>query len=210
MALPEDERREQERRRIELERRSDIARGGGVWYAWWWVWFVIIIGFLWFVGWGWGGYGGWWWGQPRNAVVIQTPAGSGVQVLNASNKLAFVGQPFVIRRVPVQGKISGQSFWIGGNGSTPMLVVLEGNGNTTANANINPGDRVNITGTVEKAPPAAEAKKSMGLDDNAVKRLEQEGVYAQATQVQRVNNLGRTITNNNQANGNAYGSNPGI
>lgn len=207
MALPEDECREQERRRIDLERRSDV-RTSGVWYAWWWVWFVILIAFVWFIGWGWAGYGGWWWGQPRTAVVIQTPAGSGVQVLNASNKLAYVGQPFVIQRVPVQGKVSGQSFWIGTNGSTPMLVVLQGNSNTTANANINPGDRVNITGTVQKAPPPAEAKKSMGLDDNAARRLEQEGVYAQATQVQRVNNAGRA--NNTQANGNAYGSNPGF
>jgi hypothetical protein len=49
------------------------------------------------------------------------------------------------------------------------------------------GDRVNVSGTVEKAPAADQAKQQWHLSDDAAKRLEQQGVYLSATQMEKVN-----------------------
>lgn len=201
MASPNDPLRDN--RRVE---RDDIGRGAGAGWVWIWVWIVIIIILVvWFGGWGWGGYGGWWWGN-RNIRVVQPlngngnnagainngagnnganalPTGSGVAVLNATDKQPFVGKPFEVNRIPVQNEVNDHVLWVGENNSTPMLVVLTGADNNAANANISQGTLVNITGTVQKAPPKDQAKNNWKLGDDDVNRLEQEGAYIQATQV---------------------------
>lgn len=173
-------------------REVDREVGGGVRYGWTWIWvwlliLAFIIAIVWFGGWGWAGYGGWWWGN-RNAQVTQpatmtTMNGSGVAVLNATNKQPFVGRPFNVRNAPVQTVANDHALWVGASGATPMLVVLTGNNNTTANANITQGSRININGTVEKAPPAAQAEQQWSLSDDDANQLEQQGAYIQATEV---------------------------
>jgi hypothetical protein len=181
--------------------------GAGVGYGWIWILIaIIIILVVWFGGFGWGSYGGWWWGnRPRTAVVQPNTAngqnaglatngqpagnnaalgGAGVQILTATNKQAFVGQPFDIRNVPVQNTSNKQAFWIGANNIPPMLVVIQGNNSNSANPNVQQGDRVNVTGTVTRAPSAANAKNMWKLSDDDANRLEQQGVYIQATEVQ--------------------------
>lgn len=177
-----------------LRDTHDVDRqvGGGVGWGWTWIWvwlliLAFIVAIVWFGGWGWAGYGGWWWGN-RNAQVTQSAAvpmmnGSGVAVLNATNKQPFVGRPFNITNVPVQTVINDHTLWVGANGATPMLVVLAGNNNTAPNANISEGSRININGTVEKAPPAAQAKQQWSLSDDDANRLAQQGAYIQATEV---------------------------
>lgn len=203
MASPNDPLRNN--RRVE---RDDIGRGAGAGWVWIWIWIIIIIILVvWFGGWGWGGYGGWWWGN-RNARVVEPlngngnnagainngagnngmganalPTGNGVAVLDATDKHPFIGKPFSVTNVPVQNKVNDHVLWIGTNSSTPMLVVLTGPGNTTENANISGGNRVDITGTVQKAPPKDQAKQQWQLGDDDVNRLEQEGAYIDATQV---------------------------
>lgn len=180
--------------------RDDIGRGAGAGWVWIWVWIVIIIILVvWFGGWGWGGYGGWWWGN-RNVGVVQPlngntagainngagvalPAGNGVAVLNATDKHPFVDKPFSISNIPVQNKVNDHVLWVGMNNSTPMLVVLTGAGNSAANANVSESNRVNITGTVEKAPSKDQAQHDWQLSDDDANRLEQEGAYVQAAQV---------------------------
>jgi hypothetical protein len=144
---------------------------------------LIIIAAIWFAGWGWGGYGGWWWGRPRTIVVQQgnvQPTGEGVAVLNAADKQPFVGQAFSIRNVRVAKKVNDQAFWIGtGDHARSMLVV----GSTAGN--IREGEQIDVTGTVEKAPPAAQAKQQWSLSDDGAQRLEQQRAYVQANQVQQ-------------------------
>lgn len=195
MALPE--RRDpdaRERAMEDYERRKREAAVGHTAIStststrgWGWVWFFVLLAVIWFAGWGWGGYGGWWWGRSAraNTATLQI-SGPGVAVLNATDKQAFVGQAFQVRDVPVQGEPGTTALWIGTNSSTPMLVVLTGNGNSAANANIRQGDRVNVTGTVEKAPSAANAKTKWGLNDSGAKQLEQQGAFVQANEVERV------------------------
>lgn len=173
-------------------RDVDRAVGAGVGWGWTWIWvwlliLAFIVAIVWFGGWGWAGYGGWWWGN-RNAQVTQPAAvstmnGSGVAVLNATNKQPFVGRPFSVRNVPVQTVVNDHAMWVGASGASPMLVVLAGNNNTAANTNISQGSRIDINGTVEKAPPAAQAKQQWSLSDDDANQLEQQGAYIQANEV---------------------------
>lgn len=173
-------------------RRVDRDVGAGMRYgwAWMWVWLLIlafIVAVVWFGGWGWAGYGGWWWGN-RNAQITQpntttTMNGSGVAVLNATNKQPYVGQPFTVSNVPVQAVVNDRALWVGASGEPPMLVVLTGSNNTTANANISQGSRININGTVQKAPLATQAKQQWSLSDDDAGQVEQQGAYIQATEV---------------------------
>ncbi len=57
---------------------------------------------------------------------------------------------------------------------------------TTTAANLADGDTLKLSGTVEKAPPANEAKQQWGLSDNGAQRLEQQGAYIQVAQVSKL------------------------
>lgn len=166
--------------------------GGGVRFGWLWIWIwlaiiAFVVAIVWFGGWGWARYGGWWWGHNETRVLPpadNTLNGSGVAVLDATNKQIFVGRPFNVRNVPVQSIVNDNALWVGANNAESMLVILNGNDNTAANANLAQGNRVNVVGTVEKAPNAARAKQQWDLSDDDVQRLEQQGAYVQATDVQ--------------------------
>lgn len=173
-------------------RRVDREVGGGMRYGWTWIWiWLLILAFIicvvWFGGWGWAGHGGWWWGNHHYARVVQQPVanvnGPGVAVLNATNKQPFIGLAFNVRSVPVQTVVNDHAVWIGENNGASMLVVLTGANDTVTNANIAQGDRVNVIGTVQKAPAAAQATRQWSLTSDDTSRLEQQGAYIQATEV---------------------------
>lgn len=76
--LPEDDSsREPVREPVRpIETRRVVTRpvrqGGRSFF---WIWIVLFIAaILWFCGWGFGGYGGWWWG--RSAATPVAPAGT--------------------------------------------------------------------------------------------------------------------------------------
>ncbi|HEU5403011.1 MAG TPA: hypothetical protein VFU86_16760 [Terriglobales bacterium] len=48
------------------------------------------------------------------------------------------------------------------------------------------GDRVNVTGTVEKAPPSDTAKSQWGLSDAGVQRLEQQHAFIEVSQITKL------------------------
>jgi hypothetical protein len=184
------------------------VRSTSVGFAWWWVLWLIIIGlFIWWAGWGWGGTGGWWRGTREGyagngaAGAAYAPgaagtaagatgngdagrmSGPGKQVLDATNKSAFINQNFQVNDAPVQGKINNRALWIGASDSSRMLAVLNRTGSSAANADISQGTLVNVTGTVEKAPPAAQLRSQWHLSRSDAQRVEQQGVYIQASQV---------------------------
>jgi len=172
----------------EIQRRQVAAQNAGSFLGWWWIWLLVFIGIFWFAGWGWGGYGGWWWG-PRATVTAQTSqivSGNGVAVLDATDKQAYIGHQFQIRNAPVQNVVNDREFWIEANGSAPTLVVLTGTGNNIADAKIGNGNRVDVTGTVMKAPPANEAQNNWKLGSDDANRLEKQGAYIEATQVEKI------------------------
>lgn len=109
-------------------------------------------------------------------------AGANAPALTASNKREFEGKALEASGVPVLKKVTNHVFWVGPNNSAaPLLVVVSASGNALA-ANLQTGETVNVSGTVEKAPPAAKAEKNWGLDNTEAARLQQEGAYLNATQ----------------------------
>jgi hypothetical protein len=184
-----------------------VTRGG---WRWWWIWPVIIALVVWWAGWGWGGSGGWWWGRAHaHNTAIPAPPGSqttetlanagakqpvvnppggpeelphmsgpGVKILNAENKHAFIGKQFEADEVPVREKLSNNAMWIGLN--DPMLAVVTDKG---ASKSAEQAKIVDARGRVEKAPPAARAKREWNLSDQDASRLEKEGAYIQVSQL---------------------------
>lgn len=174
-----------------------------------WIWILVAIFFIaaiWFGVLGWGAYGGWWGGhkvnprlappqsestaqpatneQPASATSAAVLGGSGAQVLASADKAALVGQSFDISNVQVQGKSGNGAFWIGAKNTPPMLVVLIRGQRNPAYASIQRGIRVNITGVVERAPSTAGARRMWFLSNAEATRLQQEGAYVQAAEVQ--------------------------
>lgn len=195
MALPQrnDDFRDEEARLRAIDRRDaeiEARRDGGFGWIWlWWLFFIVII-FGWFAGWGWGGYGGWWgWGAPR-AGIVQPMNGATVTnpILNATDRQAFVGKTLSVTNTQVLHKVNDTTFWVGPRDEQSLLVILSGNNNSLANAGISEGDHINVTGTVDKAPTAQEAQNQWKLDGDSAKRMEQQGVYLLANQVEKINN----------------------
>ena len=182
--------------RQQMNRRT--YRAGA--YAWWWVFWIIAIAIaIWWAGWGWGGSGGWWWGGRGRTVpygstykgmggvngntALGAISGPGLSALTATDKQPYIGKAFAVNNVPVQSQVNDHVFWIGANNFTPMLVVLAGNGNTTANAHIGQGTLVDVTGITQKAPPQAQAQEQWELSGDDAAQLERQGVYIQATKL---------------------------
>jgi len=171
-------------------------------YAWWWVsWIVLIALVIWWSGWGWGGSGGWWGGRGRMVpdgstykgmegvrgnTALGAISGPGLSALTAADKQPYIGKQFQVNNAPVQSQVNDHVFWIGVNNFTPMLVVLAGSGNATANAHIGQGTLLDVTGITQKAPPQAQAQEQWQLSDVDAAQLERQGVYIQAMQVHPV------------------------
>lgn len=159
-------------------------------FAWWWIFLLaVLILALWWAIWGWAGTGGYWWAgraASKPTVTRQTPVpeirGMGLEILTATDRRPFVGRSFQVSTVPVINKTNDQAVWIGTKTTPPMLLIL-GNGASPPNTTIVAGSLLDVTGTVDKAPPAAQAKSQWNLSTKAASQLENQGVYIQATRV---------------------------
>ena len=143
-------------------------------------------------------------GAPPNGAVSTNPAndhitGTGLQVLQSTDKRPFVGKNFQLANVPVQKQVNDHVFWVGRNQGDRILVVTNGkvnlNGsamsttNTGSNAsstNVAQGNLVDVQGTVERAPSQSQAEQKWGLGQNGAQRVHQEGVYVMASTFQPV------------------------
>ncbi len=165
----------------QMERR----RAAGAGFAWWWLFWIIIIGLaIWWAGWGIRGTGGWWWGNwapTANGLIMK---GSGLAAMNAKNKIPYVNEKFHLINVPILGKVSNRLYWIGRNTRSMMLVVLSGNQRSDDPKPIMRGDLVDIVGTVMKTPSAAEIANRWPLTHPGLALLKKEGAYVEASQMQ--------------------------
>jgi len=124
--------------------------------------------------------------EPQNAnghvsTAFNTETtGQGLQVLGALNKQGYIGQPFQVQNVPVQTIVNHHAMWVGETRQSSMLVVLP-NGKSIDDAGH--GDFVNIVGTVQKAPPPAQAKHEWGLNDEGAQTMTEQGVYVLASRI---------------------------
>lgn len=123
-----------------------------------------------------------------NPAYNGTIAGSGVKILDSTDKRPYVGQHFQIQNVPVQAKVNNDVVWVGTSGASRMLVVLEkpstNNANHAETANDSQATWVDVKGTVEKAPNEGHAKQQWGLSERGSQQLEQQGAYVLAAEIQ--------------------------
>lgn len=146
---------------------------------------VAVLAF-WYIGFGWGDSGGWLWGA---RVMPETNDGqlngSGVAILNVADKQEYIGQDFAIQNVPVDRRVSNQVLWIGSfHNSLPMLLILSSDHATGSRAL--PGQLLEVTGKIVKAPSPDQAKQQWNLSGDDIEQLEAEGVFIQAANVRQV------------------------
>ena len=106
-----------------------------------------------------------------------------LQVLNATDKTAFINPPFQASNVQVQSTVNNQAMWIGANDTNRMLTILSGHRNGAANAKMSQGSVVNVTGMVQKVPSTVRARNQWHSSSSDANRLEQQGAYIQASQM---------------------------
>lgn len=159
-------------------------------FAWWWILLTAVVIFVlaWAI-WGWSGTGGWWSAgraASRPTATRQAPVpqirGMGLEILTAADRRPFAGRNFQVSTVPVVDTVNNQAVWIGTRTTPPMLLIL-GSGAVPPNTHIVAGSLLDVTGTVEKAPPAAQARSQWNIGDKASSQLEKQGVYIRATRV---------------------------
>jgi len=160
--------------------------GPGWRFGFWWIWILVFIA-IWWVAFGWGNSGGYIWGHSRAAATESANdavlSGPGLAMLNAGtpNKHLYIGQAFEIRNVPVERVASAQAIWIGNEqNSTPVLLVMPAGANTSDFA---PGEWLNASGQIRKAPAAAQAQQQWALSAADAQALEKQGAFIQGAQV---------------------------
>lgn len=161
------------------DQRTVERSSRGAW-RWWWMWPLVIGLVVWWTAFGWGTSGGWLWGRWHTRTAQQM-TGQGVQILASKDRRQFIGGHFDVKNAWVQG-VNGPTLWIGPAGTNPMLAVV--NSSTQASgSNVNRGKRVNLRGTVRKAPPEAVAEHDWSLPGQDANRLEQQGAYIELSQL---------------------------
>lgn len=148
---------------------------------------VVLLGaFFYWIAWGWEGTGGYWWAHqtiPANSVNGQTMKGTGLNALNATDKRPFIDKDFQVSNVPIQQKVTDRIYWIGPKGAAPMLVVVSGNTSSGNLKQLATGTLADVAGTIDKAPPAAQAESQWPLSRAGLARLEKEGAYVRASEM---------------------------
>ncbi len=168
-----------------VERRRALYKGVSRFPAAW-IW-VVIVGllFFWFVGWGWGEWGGWWFGRAR-AAVIEPISGSNAAILATKDKALDVGETFFLHDVPVQRVVNNSVFWIGPNGNELTLLVLNGSTYDAKGHPITQGQHITVNGMVKKAPAPNVAQQNWNLSAQDTQTLARQQAYLQATSVQPI------------------------
>jgi hypothetical protein len=148
---------------------------------------VILIGaFFYWIAWGWEGTGGYWWAHqaaPARGNSGRMIKGTGLDALNAANKQPYIDKNFRVSNVPIEKKVTDRIYWIGPAGRPPMLVVVSGNASSANLKQLTAGTLANVAGTIDKAPPAAQAESQWPLSNPGLARLEREGAYVRATEM---------------------------
>lgn len=178
-----------DRRGPQLENLSQVDKldhqvSSGWRFGFWWVWILVIVG-IWYVGYGWGGHGGWLHARP--AVQNDTAlSGQGVDALSMENKARFANQAFNLRNAVVERRASDRALWIGSKfNAVPTLLILPAGNNSSISA-IGQGDWIDTNGRIYAAPRPAQAKQQWGLSDQDAQQLQTQGAYFQAIGVEQV------------------------
>ena len=103
-----------------------------------------------------------------------------MRLWTAPDPSQLAGQALTVNNVPVRSE-TGKALRIGYNDLAHVLVVPT---DATALDRIEAGQRVTFSGTVEKMPPADQARKQWSLPADVQAQLAREPVYINATRIE--------------------------
>lgn len=127
-------------------------------------------------------------GTAGGANGAAAATGTGLAILDSVDKVSFIGQPFNLDNVQVLKKAGAHAFWIGtpsaaaaGNATSAssILLLLPNN----PNVQVRKGNFIDVDGTVQKAPSAAQARHQWHLSSGSASRLESDKAYVQGANV---------------------------
>lgn len=132
--------------------------------------------------------------DPNAGIDPNNPAGLGTAFstvddvfADTTNLAAMVGRDVTLTDVPVQGVAGDSTFYVTAANGQRLLVVLEGLGESESGPgdgsdgaqNINDGDRLNLTGRLERLDDGAR----YGLAGADLDRVGRQGIYLRARRV---------------------------
>ena len=120
--------------------------------------------------------------SPGGVVVV-----SEAELGQPDRLLALVDRPVQVTRVTVLDVVSDKGFWVGPNPSQRLFVVLEedqtAGQKVEGEADVNPGQTVNLTGDIERVTNVDEIRQRWNLQPPAVEALQGQQVFMLARTV---------------------------
>lgn len=111
---------------LNTERRVEREVGTGGIFSLWWIWIPVAIAAFWFVGWGWGPYGGWWWGRGPVSQTHSAAAANPVNPpANEATSQTAPGVPATGNTSATGGIVPGSTAKVYGPATGTGLAVLE-------------------------------------------------------------------------------------
>lgn len=112
-----------------------------------------------------------------------------MRLWTAPDLAQLAGQTITIHDVPVRSK-AGKAMWIGYNHMSQILVVPN---SAAALEDIAEGERVTLSGTLEKMPGAELARQMWNLPQSLDAQIAREPIYINATRVQEATRAEMTM-----------------
>jgi hypothetical protein len=103
-----------------------------------------------------------------------------MRLWTAADPSQLAGQTLTVNDVPVRNE-TGKAMWVGYNDLAHVLVVPD---DAMALDQIEPGQRITFSGTVEKMPPADQVRSLWNLPQDMQTQLTREPVYIKAARVE--------------------------
>lgn len=106
-----------------------------------------------------------------------------VAVYREPDPMALVGREIAFESIPVQS-VAGSGLWVGAE-SLPLFVAPPG-----GTPEFEPGQLVDLRGTIQRMPEAAAAKEKWGLTPEAADKAASRGYYLEAKRITKANSDG--------------------
>ena len=160
----------------------------------WWMWAVLAL-FVLAIVWGYLAMRGHNTTADSAAVTAESERARSVDGVNdllvivtAPERRAFLGRNVQLTHVTVLDVVGDKTFWIGPSNEQRLFVVLnEVPGSSRPGVegryNINPGQVLNLTGTIQELPDAATARAQWGEAGATAAREEQVYLFAQKAEI---------------------------
>ena len=122
-----------------------------------------------------------------------------------SNPQAYDGHRVLVPAI-VQQRVNDRTVLVGPNKNQELAVRLPDN---NTNANVSPGEQVQISATVARPAQEQQLEQNLGLNRDEARRVENSGVMLEAYAINPENTNGQNGNGNVNGNGNGNNGNGG-